>query len=179
MMAHSDVVPVSPSSTQTWTYGPFSGHNDGQYIWGRGSEDDKSNLVAILSVIELLLEDKTFKPARTVVFALGFDEEGGADHSQGARCLAELVLQTFGKNGIEIIVSDHHILCLCTNLRYQFDEGMAGIESRFGADFALPATSEKGYLDVTMKIDTPGGHSQEPPKHTASQSISRALQKLG
>jgi Gly-Xaa carboxypeptidase len=115
MMAHSDVVPVSASSTQTWTYEPFSGYNDGQYIWGRGSEDDKSNLVAILSVIDLLLEDKMFKPTRTVVFALGFDEEGGADQSQGARCLAELLLQTFGKNGIELIVSSHHIHQLCTD----------------------------------------------------------------
>jgi hypothetical protein len=46
---------------------------------------------------------------------------------------------------------------------------MPGIETRSGTEFAFPATYEKGYLDVTMKIITPGGHSQEPPAHTGSE----------
>lgn len=45
---------------------------------------------------------------------------------------------------------------------------MASVEERHGREFALPATSEKGYLDVTMRVDTPGGLSQEPPDHTGS-----------
>jgi Gly-Xaa carboxypeptidase len=51
----------------------------------------------------------------------------------------------------------------------QFDEGIAGIENRFGTDFALPATAEKGYIDVTVTVSVPGGHSSTPPDHTASQ----------
>lgn len=67
----------------------------GERIWGRGSSDDKSGLIGILSVlvhcfrisvthneqlnycrstIETLLA-KGFKPTRTVVLAFGFDEE--------------------------------------------------------------------------------------------------------
>ena len=53
--------------------------------------------------------------------------------------------------------------------RRQFDEGIAGIENRFGTDFALPATAEKGYIDVTVTVNVPGGHSSTPPDHTASQ----------
>ncbi|RFU28793.1 hypothetical protein B7463_g7549, partial [Scytalidium lignicola] len=159
MMAHSDVVPVSVSSTDTWTYAPFSGHYDGKYIWGRGSEDDKSNLVTILSTIELLLNG-SFNPSRTIIVAIGFDEEGGAEKSFGAQCIAEVLLQRYGKDGIELI----------------FDEGVAGLETKSGVEFAFPATSEKGYMDVTVRINTPGGHSQDPPKHTGIGYLAQAIQ---
>lgn len=62
----------------------------GDRIWGRGSSDDKSGLIGIMSVtvftchgsylmvhrsaIESLLA-KGFKPTRTFVLAFGFDEE--------------------------------------------------------------------------------------------------------
>ena len=32
--------------------------------------------------------------------------------------------------------------------------------------FAVPALSEKGYLDVRIEVSTKGGHSSVPPKHT-------------
>ena len=48
----------------------------GESIWGRGSSDDKSGLIGILSSIETLLENR-FQPTRTVVLAFGFDEEAG------------------------------------------------------------------------------------------------------
>ena len=49
-------------------------HCLGQRIWGRGSNDDKSGLVGVMSSIESLLENG-FKPTRTVVLSFGFDEE--------------------------------------------------------------------------------------------------------
>lgn len=104
LMAHSDVVPVTTWTTERWTHEPFSGHYDGKYIWGRGSEDDKANVVAILSTLDLLLASG-FQPSRTIIMALGFDEEGGAEKSYGARCLAEEILRQYGKDGIELIVS--------------------------------------------------------------------------
>lgn len=32
--------------------------------------------------------------------------------------------------------------------------------------YALPAVGEKGYLDVEMTVETKGGHSSIPPKHS-------------
>jgi acetylornithine deacetylase/succinyl-diaminopimelate desuccinylase-like protein len=45
-MSHYDVVPAPESTFDRWTYPPFSGHNDGKDIWGRGAADDKTLLVA-------------------------------------------------------------------------------------------------------------------------------------
>ena len=52
---------------------------------------------------------------------------------------------------------------------FKFDEGIAGIEEHFGSEFAMPATAEKGYIDVSVTVDTAGGHSSTPPDHTASE----------
>lgn len=41
------------------------------------------------------------------------------------------------------------------------DEG-GGMGEVFGQMFALPAVAEKGYLDVELKVETPGGHSSVP-----------------
>lgn len=45
-----DVVPVLPATRNLWTHDPFGGEYDGTYIWGRGSSDDKSGLIGIMSV---------------------------------------------------------------------------------------------------------------------------------
>lgn len=45
-----DVVPVEPQTVDTWKEPPFSGLYDGEWIWGRGSCDDKSGLISSLYV---------------------------------------------------------------------------------------------------------------------------------
>lgn len=57
----------------------------------------------MLSAIDSLLQHD-FVPSRTVILSIGFDEEGGAERSYGARCLAQLLLDRYGENGIELIV---------------------------------------------------------------------------
>lgn len=104
------VVPAPEATSDRWTHPPFSGHYDGDYIWGRGSEDDKSNVIAILSAIDSLLK-AGFEPQRTVVFAVGFDEEGGAPGGYGARSLAEHLLEVYGDDGVELIVSVNSQWC--------------------------------------------------------------------
>ena len=76
---HEDVVPVNPDTVDKWTHPPFSGHFDGERIWGRGSSDDKSGLIAIMSTVESLLE-RNFQPTRGVVLTFGFDEETSGLH---------------------------------------------------------------------------------------------------
>ena len=126
-------------------------------------------MIAILSAIDALLRCK-FSPTRTVLISIGFDEEGGADQSYGARFLAQHILKRYGEDGIELIVSfTLWIFASISHNAAQFDEGIAGVEERFGTEFALPATAEKGYMDVRITLDTAGGHSSTPPDHTASE----------
>lgn len=67
-------------------------------------------MIAILSAIDSLLK-AGFEPQRTVVFAVGFDEEGGAPGGYGARSLAEHLLEVYGDDGVELIVSVNSQWC--------------------------------------------------------------------
>ncbi|KAF9646522.1 carboxypeptidase S, partial [Thelephora ganbajun] len=145
--AHQDVVPVNPDTVDEWEYPPYSGHYDGERIWGRGSSDDKGGLIGVLVAIENLISIG-FKPARKVVLAFGFDEE--ASGKQGAGAISEYLLTTFGEQAFAFIV----------------DEG-GGFQWSFGSVVALPAVTEKGSINVHMSVASPGGHSSIPPKHTS------------
>lgn len=46
------------------------------------------------------------------------------------------------------------------------DEGTSLDNDVWGAEFAVPASSEKGYLDVKITVGTAGGHSSVPPAHS-------------
>ncbi|KAL0564031.1 hypothetical protein V5O48_018026 [Marasmius crinis-equi] len=155
LMAHQDVVPVEPKTVDQWTHPPYSGHYDGERIWGRGSSDDKSGLIGTLSAVESLLE-AGFQPTRTVLLSYGFDEE--ASGVQGAQSLAQHLLETLGKNSIAMIV----------------DEG-SGYQTIYGSVFATPGVAEKGYLDTRVEVATAGGHSSIPPRHTSIGILSRLL----
>ncbi|EIN04703.1 carboxypeptidase S [Punctularia strigosozonata HHB-11173 SS5] len=158
LMGHQDVVPVNPDTVDQWAHPPYSGYFDGESIWGRGSSDDKSGLIAILATIETLLEHK-FQPTRSIVLSFGFDEEAGGP--QGAKPLAEFLLDKYGKDAFALII----------------DEG-AGYVEQFGGIFATPGIGEKGSANVKIEIHTPGGHSSIPPKHTSIGMLSSLLVHL-
>ncbi|KAG8863946.1 hypothetical protein FRC20_010416 [Serendipita sp. 405] len=96
----ADTVPVNPTTVDKWTYPPWSGYYDGEFIWGRGSTDDKAGLISILLSIETLLSSH-FQPHRTVVLAFGFDEE--ISGIQGAGKLGPYLEQTYGQDGWAIV----------------------------------------------------------------------------
>ncbi|KAI0629263.1 carboxypeptidase S [Trametes polyzona] len=161
LAAHQDVVPVEPATASDWVHPPYSGFYDGEWIWGRGSCDDKSDLIAGLQTIDALLE-RGFEPTRTFVWAYGFDEE--ASGRQGAGHLGPYLEQTYGRDGIALII----------------DEGGGAYGAQYGGDviFAVPSLSEKGYLDIRIEISAQGGHSSVPPKHTAIGLLSSVIVAL-
>ncbi|GJJ11290.1 hypothetical protein Clacol_005522 [Clathrus columnatus] len=131
LTAHQDVVPVDPSTIEQWVHGPYSGYFDGTYVWGRGSCDDKSGLISIMSTLEILL-DKGFQPKRTIVLAFGFDEE--ASGRFGAGEISQYLLEVYGQNGFAFLV----------------DEGGSAMIA-YGAAILSPHIAEKGYLDVGIE----------------------------
>lgn len=156
LLAHQDVVPVPESTIPSWTHPPFSGFYDGTEIWGRGSSDDKNQLIAIFEAVELLLKAE-FVPERTVLISLGFDEESAG--YRGAGTLASSIRDRYGPNSVATIV----------------DEG-SGISTIWGHTFASPGVAEKGAIDVIATIRMPGGHSSVPPPHTSIGVISELVQ---
>ncbi|KAL5513065.1 hypothetical protein ACEPAH_3463 [Sanghuangporus vaninii] len=155
LTAHQDVVPVDPQTVDDWTHPPYSGFYDGERIWGRGSNDDKSGLIGVMSTVETLLS-ADFQPTRKIVLAFGFDEETSGLH--GAYQIGKYLEETYGQDAFAMIV----------------DEG-GGYSEQYGGVFAVPAIGEKGYFDTRVEVLTPGGHSSIPPAHTSIGILSSLL----
>ena len=153
LMAHQDVVPVVE---ENWEKYPFSGEIDDQFIWGRGTLDDKGSLISIFEAVERLLEEG-FTPERTIYLAFGDNEE---ILGNGAKILAA----TLKSQGVEA--------------EMVIDEGMviaSGIVPMISKPVALIGTSEKGYLSVELTSKSAGGHSSLPQSETAISILSKAL----
>lgn len=97
LAAHQDVVPATNDS---WKYPPFSGFYEKEkgLVWGRGSSDDKSMLLAIMNAWERLLEEG-FDNQRTFMLAFGFDEE--ISGPQGAQKMGAYLEEEFGQEAFE------------------------------------------------------------------------------
>ena len=68
LMAHQDVVPVAPGTEGDWEVPPFAGEVKDGFIWGRGSWDDKGNLLSQMEAVEMLLASG-YQPPRTIYLA--------------------------------------------------------------------------------------------------------------
>src|SRR5512141_3009911 len=76
LLAHHDVVPVTPGTEGDWKHPPFDGVIADGSVWGRGSVDDKGSLVGLFEGVEALAASG-FQPRRTVIVVSGHDEEAG------------------------------------------------------------------------------------------------------
>ena len=159
-MGHMDVVPIEEITRDQWTHPPFSGTVDDGIIWGRGSVDDKYTVIALMEAMELLLSEGV-QPQRSIYLSFGHDEEvGGID---GAAKVAEY----FKNKGI--------------TFDYVMDEGGVVIEGMMeGLDrpLAVIGVSEKGYVNLVLTVNAPGGHSSQPPPQTAVGILSRAIVRV-
>ncbi|WWC71375.1 uncharacterized protein I206_105330 [Kwoniella pini CBS 10737] len=158
LTGHSDTVPVLPDTRASWKYDPFAGYFDGDYIWGRGSSDDKSGVIGVLSAVELLIKSGKFKPTRTLLLGFGNDEEIAGN---GALAISKYIEEKYGRDSIAILV----------------DEG-GNLEEAFGQTFAAPAVAEKGSFNIEIRVETKGGHSSVPPPHTGIGYISQLITAL-
>jgi len=158
LTAHLDVVPEG--ETDAWTLPPFSGENDGTYIWGRGTLDDKASMISILEAVERLLAED-YQPERTIYLAFGHDEE--INGLRGAAVIAAALKE----RGVEA--------------EFVLDEGYAvtvGMVPMINRPVALIGTSEKGYLSVRLTVEMEGGHSAYPEKEAAITVLTEALNKI-
>ncbi|NLC89060.1 MAG: M20/M25/M40 family metallo-hydrolase [Clostridiaceae bacterium] len=146
LTAHYDVV---AATDEDWQHPPFSGHDDGEKIWGRGTLDDKGSLIAIMEAANSLLE-ADYIPPYDIYFAFGFDEEVGGELG------AQEIANYFQKKKI--------------HFRYVLDEGGAVTEGKslgVAPDLAVIGIAEKGNNSLRFLFRGEEGHSATPPKSSA------------
>lgn len=159
-MGHMDVVPVPAENLKDWTHDPFSGDIAEGYVWGRGTLDDKTTVLATLEAVEGLLAQGV-RPARTVYLTFGHDEEVGGMY--GARVIVDSLIARGVKPAMVI------------------DEGgiltgglIPGVKGRG----AVVGIAEKGYVSLRLRATAAGGHSSMPGARTSIGAVSRAIAAL-
>jgi carboxypeptidase PM20D1 len=160
LAAHTDVVPVDAGSAGDWTHPPFEGVVADGFVWGRGAMDDKASLFCTLEAIEALLASG-FAPERTLHLAFGHDEEVGGDHGAAA------IAKRLGERGVR--------------LAFVLDEGgtvVDGFVPGLDRPIAVIGIAEKGSVSIGLEVESPGGHSSAPPRHTAVGRVAAAIAAL-
>lgn len=163
-LAHMDVVPVDANTLNQWQHPPFNGNisktDDQTIVWGRGALDDKGGLMALMEAIEYMLANHQ-QPARDIYLAFGHDEEVGG--SEGAKQIAQ------------------HLQSKNLTFEFVLDEGGAiteGMMQGIEQPVAIIGVAEKGFANIHLTVEASGGHSSQPPNHTAVGILSQAIVKL-
>lgn len=155
VMAHQDVVPVTPGTEKDWKHEPFAGTIADGAVWGRGAIDDKGSLVALFEALEALA-GQGFQPRRTVILVSGHDEEvGGTGAAAVAKVLAAektRALFTIDEGGV--IVTDAPMI---------------------EAPAMMIGVAEKGYATLQVTAPAIGGHSSAPPKEIGAVNLAKAV----
>jgi acetylornithine deacetylase/succinyl-diaminopimelate desuccinylase-like protein len=153
IMGHTDTVKVDPAK---WKFGPFSAAQDGGYIYGRGTIDDKDNMTAGMMTM-ILLKRLNVPLDRDVIFVAEAGEE--ASTSVG---IAHLVENNWSDIQAEI--------CLA--------EG-GNVNRRAGqVRYALVQTAEKLPRGVELVAHGISGHGSRPLRTNPILHLSRAVEKI-
>jgi acetylornithine deacetylase/succinyl-diaminopimelate desuccinylase-like protein len=153
VMGHTDVVTVDP---QKWTHPPFGAVRDGGYIYGRGSVDDKDNLVASLMLV-LMLKRGNVALDRDVIFLAESGEEGSPDV------------------GAQFMV-DQHLDAI--NAEFCLAEGGGIVRTGGRVVRANVGTTEKEPRAVELIARGPAGHGSVPQRSNAVGLLTTAIGRV-
>ncbi len=153
IMGHSDVVRVDPAK---WTFPPFSATRQGGYIYGRGTLDDKSDLLATMMTMLMLKRQKT-PLDRDVIFV----SEAGEEASTGP--------------GIEYLVNEHW-----SDIDAEFCLAEAGgVRLKNGQPrYALIETTEKQPRAARLVAKGVSGHGSRPLRANAVVHLAKAVETI-
>ena len=164
LLSHIDVVPISEGTEDDWTHPPFSGHNDGEFIWGRGAMDMKNHLICVMEAVETLLSEG-FEPERDVYLCFGDNEEILGEENSGARYL-RMALEARGVTELESTLDEGGAM-LPVNVKGILNSVLAGV-----------GIAEKGHCDIEISVNAKGGHASQPPNHTALGELAKIIQRV-
>ncbi|MEE4360121.1 MAG: M20/M25/M40 family metallo-hydrolase [Pseudomonadales bacterium] len=154
IMAHTDTVNVDPAK---WRLGPFSAERELGYIYGRGTVDDKDNVVAALMAM-LTLKRLNVPLDRDVIFLAESGEEGATEY------------------GIEYMVENH-----LDTIDAEFCYAEGGGVTRKGGEvaYATVQTMEKIPRAIELRANGPAGHGSRPLLDNAVVHLADAVATVG
>ncbi len=157
LMAHLDVVPVEEDAP--WQHPPFGAEIHDGAVWGRGTLDDKGELVAICVAVENLLE-LGFTPEQDVWLSFGCNEEVSGTS-------AVLAVEELRRRGVEpwFVVDEGGAIA---------SEAFPGVSAPVG----VVGVTEKGVTSLELRVDGRGGHASTPKRNGPTVRLAKALTKL-
>ena len=148
LSAHMDVVAADPKD---WTRDPFKLIEENGYIYGRGTADMKTNLIALVATM-IRFKREGFVPSHEMILVFSGDEE---TEMASTRVLAERY-------------HDAEFLLNADAGGGTFDDKLMPV------DYEIQA-AEKTYADFLLTVTSPGGHSSEPAPDNAIYRLGTAL----
>ncbi len=146
--AHMDVVAADPKD---WTRDPFTLVEENGYLYGRGTSDMKTNVVAVIATM-MRFKREGFVPSREMILVFSGDEE---TEMASTRVLAERY-------------HDAEFLLNADAGGGTYDANLKPVA--FGVQAA-----EKAYADFLLTVTSPGGHSSAPTPDNAIYRLAKAL----
>jgi acetylornithine deacetylase/succinyl-diaminopimelate desuccinylase-like protein len=153
IMGHTDTVNVDPKK---WTHPPFGAVREGGYVYGRGTLDDKDNVVGALMSF-LLLKRSGVPLDRDVIFLAESGEEG---HT---------------RVGIQYMVGAHFSEI---DAEYCIAEGWGALRQNGQLKYVAVATTEKIPYRAQLTSRGPAGHGSKPLTTNALVHLSTAITKV-
>lgn len=152
LSSHIDVVPIESESM--WKFPPFSATEHDGMIWGRGALDMKYKTAFDLAVMAECRAKTLVRPLKMVVVS---DEEMNCEF------------------GSALLTSTHKDLI---DAEYVLNE-LGGFNVRVGRREVYPIqVGEKGYCQVRLHVQGPGGHGSVPMSNTSISLLARVIVML-
>jgi acetylornithine deacetylase/succinyl-diaminopimelate desuccinylase-like protein len=150
IMAHTDVVNVDPAK---WKFPPFSATRNGGYVYGRGTVDDKDNVVSAL-MTAITLKRQNVPLDRDVIFLFEAGEEGST------------------RVGIQFMVNQHF-----SEIDAEFCLAEGGGVTRQGGEvkYATIQTMEKIPRSIELTARGVAGHGSIPLKTNPVVHLAEAV----
>ena len=152
LMAHSDVVPADRGQ---WTADPFSAENRNGFVYGRGTQDDKSLLAAELAVM-VEIKRRNIRLNRDLILLSEADEEAG---STGVQWMMQ---HEWPKIDAE----------------FALNEGGYILETKDGPRVFQVQTAEKIPTGVILTARGTAGHASLPRADNPVLHLARALVRV-
>ena len=153
---HTDVVP--PGNESSWKHPPFSAIIEDDKLYGRGTEDMKSNIACFISATEKFLKKNGKNFGGKISFIITGDEEGEAING------TPQIMEWTKKQNIKI---DHCLVGEPTSNANIGDKVKIG--RRGSVNFFLTVKGVQGH--------TANGHRAQNPVHCLTKLISNILEK--